>query len=85
MGDVDAAIVVAAILQRGEAISSAGGYLRALTDKAGAGTFSIGPVLMALLRARGRRIGMSVREEVWKQTDNREGIQGGLGILACRT
>ena len=54
MGDTDAAIVVAAILQRGEAISSAGGYLRALTDKARAGQFSIGPVLMALLRARGR-------------------------------
>lgn len=54
MGDTDAAIVVAAILQRGEAISSAGGYLRALTDKARAGQFSIGPVLMALLRSRGR-------------------------------
>ncbi|MGE0281190.1 MAG: plasmid replication protein RepC [Rhizobiaceae bacterium] len=54
LGDTDAAIVVAAILQRGEAISSAGGYLRALTDKARAGQFSIGPVLMALLRARGR-------------------------------
>jgi len=54
MGDTDAAIVIAAILQRGEAISSAGGYLRALTDKARAGQFSIGPVLTALLRARGR-------------------------------
>ena len=54
MGDIDAAIAVAAILQRGEAISSAGGYLRALTDKARSGHFSIGPVLMALLRAKGR-------------------------------
>jgi len=53
MGDTDAAIVIAAILQRGEAISSAGGYLRALTEKARVGQFSIGPVLMALLRARG--------------------------------
>lgn len=54
MGDIDAAIVVAAILQRSDHISSAGGYLRALTDKARAGEFSLGPVLMALLRARGR-------------------------------
>lgn len=54
MGDIDAAIVVAAILQRSDHISSAGGYLRALTDKASAGEFSLGPVLMALLRARGR-------------------------------
>jgi len=51
MGRTDAAIVVAAILQRSDQISSAGGYLRALTDKARAGEFSIGPVLMALLRA----------------------------------
>jgi len=51
MGDIDAAIVVAAILQRSDQISSAGGYLRALTEKAAAGEFSLGPVLMALLRA----------------------------------
>ncbi|MBX3598286.1 MAG: replication initiation protein RepC [Rhizobiaceae bacterium] len=54
MGMVDAAIVIAAILQRSDQISSAGGYLRALTDKARADAFSVGPVLMALLRARGR-------------------------------
>ncbi|MGE3371513.1 MAG: plasmid replication protein RepC [Rhizobiaceae bacterium] len=54
MGAADAAIVVAAILQRAEHISSPGGYLRSLTDKARAGQFSVGPVLMALLRARGR-------------------------------
>lgn len=54
MGETDAAIVVAAILQRGAAISSAGGYLRSLTDKSRAGQFSLGPVLMALLRARTR-------------------------------
>ncbi|MCO5066522.1 MAG: replication initiation protein RepC [Rhizobiaceae bacterium] len=54
MGRVDAAIVVAAILQRADQISSAGGYLRALTDKARANAFSVGPVLMALLRAKGR-------------------------------
>jgi replication initiation protein RepC len=49
MGEAHAAIVVAAILQRGEAISSAGGYLRDLTDKARAGGFSPGPMLMALI------------------------------------
>ena len=34
MGAVDAAIMVAAMLQKGEAISSPGGYLRSLTAKA---------------------------------------------------
>ncbi|CAI2936552.1 plasmid replication protein RepC [Aminobacter niigataensis] len=53
MGAVDAAIMVAAMLQKGEAIASPGGYLRSLTAKAHAGEFSIGPVLMALLRGRG--------------------------------
>ncbi|XUX13792.1 replication initiation protein RepC (plasmid) [Aminobacter sp. BA135] len=42
MGAVDAAIMVAAMLQKGEAISSPGGYLRSLTAKAQAGEFSIG-------------------------------------------
>ena len=54
MGRIDAAIVVAAILQRSDQITSAGGYLRVLTDKARAGAFSVGPALMALLRARSR-------------------------------
>ena len=54
MGDVQAAIVVAAILQRGEAITSAGGYLRNLTRKAEAGEFSLGPMLMALIGNRKR-------------------------------
>jgi replication initiation protein RepC len=52
LGDEDAAVVVAAILQRGEAIKSPGGYLRNLTERARAGQFSIGPVLMSLLRTR---------------------------------
>jgi len=52
MGEMQAAIVVAAILQRGPAISSAGGYLRELTKKAGAGAFSVGPMLMALIAGR---------------------------------
>lgn len=54
MGETEASIVVAAILQRGEAISSAGGYLRGLTRKAEANEFSIGPMLMALIGSRRR-------------------------------
>ncbi len=54
LGEHDAAIMIAAILQRGEEIRSAGGYLRALTEKARAGEFSLGPVLMALLRGKAR-------------------------------
>ena len=54
MGAVNAAISVAAILQRAERIQSPGGYLRSLTDKARAGQFSVGPLLMSLLRAAGR-------------------------------
>jgi replication initiation protein RepC len=52
LGEHDASIVIAAMLQRGDEIKSAGGYLRALTAKAGAGEFSLGPVLMALLRGK---------------------------------
>lgn len=55
MGEDNAAIVIAAILQRGEEIKSAGGYLRVLTAKARAGEFSLGPVLMALLRGKAAR------------------------------
>ncbi len=50
-GEIPAAIVVAAILQKGEEVRSAGGYLRSLTEKARAGQLSLGPILMALLRA----------------------------------
>ena len=54
MGETQAAVVVGCILQRGEAIHSAGGYLRELTRKAGAGEFSLGPILMAQINARNR-------------------------------
>jgi replication initiation protein RepC len=54
MGERQAATVIAAILQRGAAISSAGGYLRDLTRKAAAGEFSTGPMLMALIGSRKR-------------------------------
>jgi replication initiation protein RepC len=61
LGPEDAAVVVAAILQRASAIKSAGGYLRSLTEKARVGAFSLGPVLMALintnLRDPGRKRG----------------------------
>jgi replication initiation protein RepC len=50
LGPEDAAVVVAAILQRSDSIKSAGGYLRSLTEKARVGAFSLGPVLMALIR-----------------------------------
>jgi replication initiation protein RepC len=55
MGEVYAAIVLGCILQKGEAINSAGGYLRELSRKAEAGEFSVGPMLMALLSARSRK------------------------------
>jgi replication initiation protein RepC len=54
LGEIPAAIVVAAILQRGAAINSAGGYLRELTRKAEAAEFSLGPMLMALIGSRKR-------------------------------
>ncbi len=52
MGEVQAAIALAAIYQRSDQINSAGGYLRSLTDKAREGTFSTWPMIMALLRAK---------------------------------
>jgi hypothetical protein len=52
MGEADAAVTIAAILQRSAEIKSPGGYLRGLTSKARAGNFSIGPLVMALLRRR---------------------------------
>ncbi len=54
MGPENAAATMAAILERTGHISSAGGYLRDLTGRARRGEFSLGPVLMALLRARGQ-------------------------------
>ncbi|MER8428361.1 plasmid replication protein RepC [Mesorhizobium sp. M1403] len=53
MGQEVAAIVIACIVQRAQHINSAGGYLRVLTEKARAGQFSVGPMLMAALKANG--------------------------------
>jgi replication initiation protein RepC len=56
MGERAAAAALAAILQRGEAIASPGGYLRALTRKAANNEFALAPMLTALLvrKQRGR-------------------------------
>lgn len=54
LGQENAALVIACLLQRAHHISSAGGYLRALTEKARTGQFSVGPMLMALLKAENR-------------------------------
>jgi replication initiation protein RepC len=50
MGPEEAAVVIAAMLERFADIRSHGGYLRHLTDKAQSGTFSCGPMVMALMR-----------------------------------
>ncbi|MDM9628001.1 plasmid replication protein RepC [Rhizobium sp. S152] len=50
MGAEGAAVAVACILERGASINSAGGYLRDLTARARRGEFSLGPMLMALVR-----------------------------------
>ncbi len=52
LGEEGASVLIAAILQRGTAINSAGAYLRSLTERARVGQFSLGPVLMALLRTK---------------------------------
>jgi replication initiation protein RepC len=54
MGETQAAIVIACLLQRSSAIHSAGGYLRELTRRVGVGEFSLGPILMAQINARTR-------------------------------
>lgn len=56
LGQENAAVVVACILERAEQINSAGGYLRSLTDKAAKGEFSIWPMLLAQLRANGSHV-----------------------------
>jgi replication initiation protein RepC len=51
MGQANAAVAVACILERAGHINNAGGYLCDLTRKAERGEFSLGPMLMALMRA----------------------------------
>jgi replication initiation protein RepC len=50
MGPENAAAAMACILERSNFINSAGGYLRDLTKRADRGEFSLGPMLMALLK-----------------------------------
>ncbi|ANK95564.1 MULTISPECIES: plasmid replication protein RepC [Rhizobium] len=52
MGPENTATVIACILQRGGCIHSPGGYLRDLTRRAERGEFALGPMLMAILRAK---------------------------------
>jgi replication initiation protein RepC len=54
MGPENAATAIACILERSGHINSAGGYLRSLTAKTRQGEFSLGPALMALLKANGQ-------------------------------
>lgn len=53
LGPENAAAVMACILERAGHINSAGAYLRDLTRKAERGEFSMGPMLMALMRLNG--------------------------------
>jgi replication initiation protein RepC len=58
LGAENAPAVMACILERAGRINNAGGYLRDLTRKAERGEFSLGPMLMALMRTNaspGRR------------------------------
>ncbi len=56
MGQENAAVVIACILERAGHIKSAGGYLRDLTARAERGEFSLGPIIMALLRTNVRHL-----------------------------
>lgn len=63
LGQENAAIAMACILQRADQINSAGGYLRSLTDKAAKGEFSVWPMLLAQLRANGTHVRL-VKEQL---------------------
>lgn len=52
MGPENAAVAMACVLERAGHISSPGGYLRDLTKRTERDEFSLGPMLMALLRTR---------------------------------
>lgn len=56
MGEVNAAITIAAMLERAEAIRSPAGYLRRLTERAHGGSFSVKPMLNALLATRRKAV-----------------------------
>jgi len=52
MGPENTATAMACVLERAGHITSPGGYLRDLTRRSERGEFSLGPMLMALLRSR---------------------------------
>ena len=54
MGPENAAVAIACILERANLINSAGGYLRDLARRTERGQFSLGPMIMALLKANGQ-------------------------------
>ena len=68
MGEANAAVVVAGILQRAEAINSPGGYLRGLTEKSRAGEFSVWPMMMALLRAQSHLSGSASSGKTFEES-----------------
>jgi len=53
MGDAAASVTLAAILEKADTIRSPGGYLRALTQRAEQGKFSVRPMLAALEKGAG--------------------------------
>ena len=56
MGPENASVAMACILERSNFINSAGGYLRDLTRRSERGEFSLGPMLMSLLKTIGEGI-----------------------------
>lgn len=52
MGERSAAITLAVIYQKQDAVRSPGGYLRSLTERATEGKFSVWPMVLAELRAQ---------------------------------
>lgn len=62
MGPENAAVAMACILERGGHISSPGGYLRDLTRRSERGEFSVGPMLMALLKANAGQSGFAEKQ-----------------------
>ncbi|MCM2476171.1 replication initiation protein RepC [Rhizobium sp. CG5] len=56
MGPENAAVAMACILERSNFINSAGGYLRDLTRRSERGEFSLGPMLISLLKATGEGV-----------------------------
>jgi replication initiation protein RepC len=56
MGPENAAVAMACIFERSNFINSAGGYLRDLTRRSERGEFSLGPMIMALLKSNGETL-----------------------------